>query len=167
MYISTYCTSGSEVQTTGCVTFPTCGTSGCVVKITLWKLHLFMFVSFIKRCLFANLCKTSVGSKYNKTNIYLHTIWNLYIISAKWLYLRILVISRITCHIINKKTTLVTRRVRGDLIEVFRIIKGFEEVDSNTFFTIASSTNLRGHSLKLYKHNLRLDTRKYFFSQSY
>ena len=38
-------------------------------------------------------------------------------------------------------------------------------MDSNTLFKIASSTNLRGHSLKLYKHNLRLDTRKYFFSQ--
>ena len=32
-----------------------------------------------------------------------------------------------------KLTTLVTRRVRGDLIEVFKIIKGFEEVDSNIF----------------------------------
>ena len=61
---------------------------------------------------------------------------------------------------ILKLTTLVTTRVRGDLIEVFKIIKGFEDVDSNTFFKIASSTNLRGHSLKLYKHNLRLDTRK-------
>ena len=47
-----------------------------------------------------------------------------------------------------KLTTLVTRRVRGDLIEVFRIIKGFEEVDSNNFFKTASSINLRGHSLK-------------------
>ena len=33
-----------------------------------------------------------------------------------------------------KLTTLVTRRVRGDFIEVFKIIKGFEEVASNTFF---------------------------------
>ena len=32
-----------------------------------------------------------------------------------------------------KLTTLVTRRVRGDLIEVFTIIKSFEEVDSNIF----------------------------------
>ena len=32
-----------------------------------------------------------------------------------------------------KLTTLVTRRVRGDLIEVFKIIKRFEEVDSNFF----------------------------------
>ena len=64
-----------------------------------------------------------------------------------------------------KITTLVTRRVCGDLIEVFKTIKGFEDVYSNTFFKIASSTNLRGHSLKLCKHNLRLDTRKYLFSQ--
>ena len=64
-----------------------------------------------------------------------------------------------------KLTTLVTKRVRGDLIEVFKIIKGFEEVDSNIFFKITSSTNLRGYSIKLYKHHLRLDTRKYFFSQ--
>ena len=62
-----------------------------------------------------------------------------------------------------KLTILLTRR--GDLIEVLKIIKGFEEVDSNTFFKIASSTNLRGHSLTLYKHNVRLDTRKYLFSQ--
>ena len=49
-----------------------------------------------------------------------------------------------------KLTTLVTRRVRGDLIEIFKIVKGFEEVDSNTFLKIASFTNLRSHSLKLY-----------------
>ena len=53
----------------------------------------------------------------------------------------------------------------GELIEIFKIIKGFEDVDSNTLFKIASSTNLRGHSIKPYKHNLRLDTREYFFSQ--
>ena len=35
-----------------------------------------------------------------------------------------------------KLTTLVTRRVRGDLIEVFKIIKGFEDVDSNTFLRL-------------------------------
>ena len=53
-----------------------------------------------------------------------------------------------------KLNTLVARRVRG-LIEVFKIIKVFEEVDSKIFVKIASYTNLRGHSLKLYKHNLR------------
>ena len=61
--------------------------------------------------------------------------------------------------------TLETKRLCGDLIKAFKIIKGFVvDVDFNTFFKI-SSTNLRCHSLKLYKQNFRLDTRKYFFSQ--
>ena len=32
-------------------------------------------------------------------------------------------------------TTLETRRKRGDLIEAFKIIKGFEDVDSELFFS--------------------------------
>ena len=35
-----------------------------------------------------------------------------------------------------KLTTLVTRRLRGDLIEVFKIIKGFEEVDYTKFLRL-------------------------------
>ena len=35
-----------------------------------------------------------------------------------------------------KLTTLVTRRKRGDLIEVFRIIMGFEDADSNFFLRL-------------------------------
>ena len=35
-----------------------------------------------------------------------------------------------------KLTTLETMRVRGDLIEVFKIIKGFEEVDSKLFLRL-------------------------------
>jgi len=42
------------------------------------------------------------------------------------------------------------RRLRGDLIEVFKIFKGFDDVKPIDFFTI-SSTGLRGHELKLYK----------------
>ena len=47
-------------------------------------------------------------------------------------------------------------------MEAFKIIKGF--VDLNNF-KISSFTNLRGHSLKLYKQNFRLEIRQYFFSQ--
>lgn len=61
-------------------------------------------------------------------------------------------------------TTLETRRLRGDLIEVFKMLKGYENVDANLFFS-QSNTVTRGHSLKLFKHGYRLDCRKYFFSQ--
>ena len=60
-------------------------------------------------------------------------------------------------------TTLETRRTRGDLIQVFKILKGFVDVDYANLF-ILSNTNLRGHSLKLYKSAVRLDCGKYFFT---
>jgi ribonucleases P/MRP protein subunit RPP40 len=31
-------------------------------------------------------------------------------------------------------TTLETRKIRGDLIQVFRILKGYEDVNARTFF---------------------------------
>jgi ribonuclease P/MRP protein subunit RPP40 len=60
-------------------------------------------------------------------------------------------------------TTLETRRVRGDLIEVFKIMKGLEDVNKEKFFTTDKGCT-RGHELKLYKPNCRLDCRKYAFS---
>ena len=46
-------------------------------------------------------------------------------------------------------TTLETRSMRGDLIEAFKIIKGFQEVNSELFFPLAINTaHLRGHDLK-------------------
>ena len=63
-------------------------------------------------------------------------------------------------------TTLETRRLRGDLIEVFKILKGFDDVKPTDFFTM-SSTGLRGHEFKLYKlYNAHLDIRKNFFTVS-
>ena len=47
-------------------------------------------------------------------------------------------------------TTLETRRMMGDLVEAFKIIKGFSHVDYSDLFTV-TSTNLRGHSMKLFK----------------
>ena len=45
-----------------------------------------------------------------------------------------------------KLTTLETRHLRGNLIEVLKIIKGFDNVKSSKFFEL-SETNLRGHNL--------------------
>jgi ribonuclease P/MRP protein subunit RPP40 len=45
--------------------------------------------------------------------------------------------------------TLKTRRVRGDLIEVFKIMKGFENVNKDKFFTMDTGCT-RGHELKLF-----------------
>ena len=61
-------------------------------------------------------------------------------------------------------TTLECRRLRGDLIETFKILKGYELIESTKFFKVKSD-NTRGHSLKVEKGRSRLDPRKYSFSQ--
>ncbi len=60
-------------------------------------------------------------------------------------------------------TTLETRRLRGDLIEVFKIMKGMEGVDASYFFDRAEG-NTRGHEWKLVKPRCRLNSRMHFFS---
>ena len=63
-------------------------------------------------------------------------------------------------------TTLEERRQRGDMIEVFKLLEGIENVDYNQFFTSATTCYaLRGHDRKLVKTRSRLDIRKFFFSQ--
>ena len=71
-----------------------------------------------------------------------------------------------------KLTTLETRRVRADLIETFKIVKGMEGVCESDFF-VRSDQNMgggvgrdivtRGNSCKLYKKRFRLDMAKYNF----
>ena len=58
-------------------------------------------------------------------------------------------------------TKLETRRVRGNLIEVFKLFKGFDKIDVNRFFSCNAGVT-RGHELKLFKYGCRLDCRKYF-----
>ena len=60
-------------------------------------------------------------------------------------------------------TTLETRRLRGDQIEVFKILNGYEIIDSNIFFEIKESKITRGHNYTLVKKQSRLDVRKYSF----
>ena len=54
-------------------------------------------------------------------------------------------------------TTLKTRRLRGDQIEMFKIVNGYEDVDRNKFF--------KGHKAALVKEHCMFDMRKYSFSQ--
>ena len=57
------------------------------------------------------------------------------------------------------------RRVRGDMIEVYKTITGKNKMDSSTLFKLQDNNRTRGHSLKLEKGRNRLDIRKNFFSQ--
>jgi len=63
-------------------------------------------------------------------------------------------------------TALDTRRLRArdDIIEVFKMFKGFEDVDYTHFFTLSQS-QCRGHqyAYKLYKPMLNLMQESYFF----
>jgi ribonucleases P/MRP protein subunit RPP40 len=61
-----------------------------------------------------------------------------------------------------KMTTLERRRLRGDLIQVFKIFRSMERVESRCFFVKAEG-NTGGHELKLVKPRCRLDCRKYSF----
>ena len=55
------------------------------------------------------------------------------------------------------------RRLRGDLIEVFKMFEGFDNLDPLLFFELNTAPT-RGHSLKLVKPGCRLDVRKYSFA---
>ena len=62
-------------------------------------------------------------------------------------------------------TTLETRRLRGDQIEVFKIFNGHENIDPNIFFKIKTGKITRGHDFTLVKEQSSLDFRKYSFSK--
>ena len=61
-------------------------------------------------------------------------------------------------------TTLETRRLRGDQIEVFKILNGYENIDRNMFFSLKKDSRTRGHEVQLVKDQCRLDIRKHSFS---
>ena len=62
-------------------------------------------------------------------------------------------------------TILETRRLRGDLIEVFKILNGYEDIDSKISFKLKEDSMTRGPKVALVKPYCRLDTRKFSFSQ--
>ena len=59
------------------------------------------------------------------------------------------------------------RRLRGDLIEMFKIIKGFDNVDRKQFFTLASDDpqhyDIRGHVYRIVPPHAHTTRRKSFF----
>ena len=62
-------------------------------------------------------------------------------------------------------TTLETRRLKGDQIEVFKILNGYENIDRNMFFSLKMDSRTRGNEVTLVKDQCRLDIRKHSFSQ--
>ena len=48
---------------------------------------------------------------------------------------------------------------------MFKILNGYENIDSNIFFEINQSKITRGHNYMLVKKQSRLDDRKFSFSQ--
>ena len=48
---------------------------------------------------------------------------------------------------------------------MFKILNGYENIDSNLFFQIKESKITRGHNFTLAKKQSRLDVRKFSFSQ--
>ena len=57
------------------------------------------------------------------------------------------------------------RRLRGDMIETYKIMHGRDRVDRGTFFSLSHNTRTRGHPLKLSVGRVKTDKRKYFFTQ--
>ena len=55
--------------------------------------------------------------------------------------------------------------MRGDLVEVFKILNGYENIDRNIYFSLKKDSRTRGHEVTLVKDQCRLDIRKYSFSQ--
>ena len=62
-------------------------------------------------------------------------------------------------------TTLEKRRVRGDQIEVFKILNGYENIDRN-IFSLKKDNRTRGHELTIVKDQCRLDIEKDSFSST-
>ena len=62
-------------------------------------------------------------------------------------------------------TTRETRRLRGDQIEVFKILNGCENIDRNICFSVREERRTRGHGVTLAKKQCKLDIRQFSFLQ--
>ena len=57
------------------------------------------------------------------------------------------------------------RRNRSDLLEVFRMYKGWSRISFGSMFTLSSVTTTTGHTVKIAKNRCLLDSRRHFFSE--
>ena len=56
-------------------------------------------------------------------------------------------------------STLEGRRLRGDLIQAFKLLMGLDQINYNNCFVLDVNTSKRGHTLKVAKPRVRLDIR--------
>ena len=56
------------------------------------------------------------------------------------------------------------RRLRGDLIQTYKIFNGIDKISLDTFFSSPCYTNTRNSTNKIFIKHCRTNTRKYFFS---
>ena len=61
--------------------------------------------------------------------------------------------------------SLYCRRQRGDMIETYKLLKGYYDISWSNLFTLNPTSHTRGHHLKLYKNQCRLQLRANFFTQ--
>jgi len=57
------------------------------------------------------------------------------------------------------------RRIRGNLIETYKIMKGIDKIEARRLFPLAGETRTRGHSLKLRGSRFRTEFRRNFFAR--
>ena len=57
------------------------------------------------------------------------------------------------------------RRMRGDLIETYKIVKGLDRVDAGRMFPMMGETGTKGHNLKIRGCRSRTEMRRNFFTQ--
>ena len=56
------------------------------------------------------------------------------------------------------------RRIRGDLIETFKVMKGLSGISREDLFSLILEKGTRGHSLRLQRKHSRLQIRAKYFS---
>ena len=61
-------------------------------------------------------------------------------------------------------TTLEYRRLRTDIIQIYKIFSGIDDVNYDKFFDLSSTSVTRGHKYKVVKKRCNTNLRKHFFS---